>query len=349
MCNHLESVNPVLSPTQRPTPRSGWVKWLVVAVTASVGLWLLWGVLRANAAALSDLKGKGPDWRFVCCALACYVIAQVVPMARWCMLARAAGVPIRASEAFAMGVAGEAGNLVMPGANGGDAIKLGLVIRSGLPVAKLIVSSLADRITGLVGLLCIGLGAGLWQWSHASSALRTVTLVVGGLLGVGLVGLALATGQQVLGWALARCPRWPWVISLVGQITATMTAYRTKPGTLLAAVAISMLSQSLSLASLYCSGVAISRATAPSLASTLVGGPLVFISMAVPLPFGAIGVVEEMGEQLFSALGFAGGGLAMLAYRCCHTLAVAVLIACYWIARLLMRTIYRGVSGGGVS
>lgn len=344
----MESVNPVLLPTQRPTPRAKWAKWLVIAVTALVGLWLLWGVFRANATALADLKSKGPDWRFVGCALACYVFAQVVPMARWCMLARAAGVPVRVSEAFAMGVAGEAGNLVMPGANGGDAIKLGLVIRSGLPVAKLIVSSLADRITGLVGLLCIGLGAGLWQWHHASSALRTVTLVVGGLLGVGLVGLALATGQQVLGWALARCPRWPWVISFVGQITATMTAYRAKPGTLLAAVAISMVSQSLSLASLYCSGVAISRGSTPSLASTFIGGPLVFISMALPLPFGAIGVVEKMGEQLFSSLGFAGGGFAMLGYRCCHTLAVAVLIACYWIARLFMRTIYRGVSGEGV-
>jgi hypothetical protein len=139
------------------------------------------------------------------------------------------------------------------------------------------------------------------------------------------------------------------MISLVGQITATMTEYRTKPRTILAALAISMVSQSLSLASLYCSGVAISRASAPSLASTFVGGPLVFISMALPLPFGAIGVVEEMGEQLFSALGFAGGGLAMLGYRCCGTLAVAVLIASYWVTRLLMRTIYRGVSGEGVS
>lgn len=345
----MESVNPVLPPSQRPTSRAKWVKWPVLAVAALIGVWLLWGVFRANASALADLKSKGPDWRFVGCALLCYVIAQVMPMARWCMLARAAGVPIRASEAFEMGVAGEAGNLVMPGANGGDAIKLGLVIRSGLPVAKLIVSSLADRITGLVGLLCIGLGAGLWQWSHASSTLRSMTMVVGGLLGVVLAGLALATRPQVLGWALARCPRWPWAVSLAGQITAAMTAYGTKPGTLLAAVAISMVGQSLSLASLYCSGVAISRASAPSLASTLVGGPLVFVSMAVPLPFGAIGVVEEMGEQLFSALGFAGGGLAMLAYRCCGTLAAAVLIACYWIFRLLMRTFYCGVSGEGVS
>ena len=345
----MESVDPILTLSQRPTSRAKWVKWPVLAVAALIGVWLLWGVFRANASALADLKSKGPDWRFVGCALACYVIAQVMPMARWCMLARAAGVPIRASEAFAMGVAGEAGNLVMPGANGGDAIKLGLVIRSGLPVAKLIVSSLADRITGLVGLLCIGLGAGLWQWPHASSTLRSVTMVVGGLLGVVLAGLALATSPQVLGWVLARCPRWPWAVSLVGQLTSTMTAYGTMPGTLLAAVAISMLSQSLSLASLYCAGVAISRASAPSLASTLVGGPLVFVSMAVPLPFGAIGVVEEMGEQLFSSLGFAGGGLAMLAYRCCHTLAVAVLIACYWIFRLLMRTFYCGVSSEGVS
>lgn len=342
-------MTPGVAPSEQPASRARWAARIAIAGAALIGVWLLWGVLRANAAALADLKSRGPDWRFVAFALGCYLIAQVVPMARWCMLARAAGVPVRASEAFAMGVAGEAGNLVMPGANGGDAIKLGMVIRSGLPVAKLIASSIADRITGLVGLLCIGLAAGLWQWSHASSTLRSVTMVVGGLLGVGLAGLALATSPRVLAWALACCPRWPWAKSILGQITAAVTAYRARPVVLVAAVGISMVSQFFTLASLYCSGVAISRLAAPSLASTLVGGPLVFISTALPLPFGALGVVEEMGEQLFSALGFSGGGLAMLGCRCCHTMAVAVLVACYWIARLLMPTISRGVSGEGVS
>jgi glycosyltransferase 2 family protein len=347
--NQLDSVTPGPAPSHQPASRARWATRPVLAVAALIGAWLLWGVLRANAAALADLKSRGPDWRFVGGALACYLIAQVVPMARWCMLARAAGVPVGASEAFAIGVAGEAGNLVMPGANGGDAIKLGLVIRSGLPVAKLIASSLADRITGLIGLLCIGLGAGLWQWHAASSTLRSVTLVVGGLLGAGLAGLALATRPRVLGWAVACCPQWPWARSLVGQITAAVTAYRAKPATLVAAVGISMISQFFALASLYCSGVAISRLAAPSLESTLAGGPLVFISTALPLPFGALGVVEEMGEQLFSAIGFAGGGLAMLGCRCCHTMAVAVLIAFYWITRLVMPSFYRGVSGKGVS
>lgn len=116
-----------------------------------------------------------------------------------------------------------------------------------------------------------------------------------------------------------------------------------------AAVTIAMASTFFALASLYCSELAVSKSVAPSLAPTLVGGPLVFVLTAPLLPFGALGVVEEMGEHLFSALGFSGGGLAMLGYRCCHTLAVVVLIAFYWAARLVMPLIYRGVSGEGVS
>jgi hypothetical protein len=43
--------------------------------------------------------------------------------------------------------------------------------------------------------------------------------------------------------------------------------------------------------------------------------PLVFFTTAVPLPFGALGLSEEAGLQLFGLVGHPGGALTMMAFR----------------------------------
>jgi hypothetical protein len=43
--------------------------------------------------------------------------------------------------------------------------------------------------------------------------------------------------------------------------------------------------------------------------------PLTLFSMAVPLPFGALGLSEEVGQQLFQLVGHPSGALAMMGFR----------------------------------
>ena len=43
--------------------------------------------------------------------------------------------------------------------------------------------------------------------------------------------------------------------------------------------------------------------------------PLTLFSMAVPLPFGALGLSEEVGKQLFKLVGHPSGALAMMGFR----------------------------------
>ena len=43
--------------------------------------------------------------------------------------------------------------------------------------------------------------------------------------------------------------------------------------------------------------------------------PLTLFSMAVPLPFGALGLSEEVGQQLFKLVGHPSGALAMMGFR----------------------------------
>jgi glycosyltransferase 2 family protein len=44
-------------------------------------------------------------------------------------------------------------------------------------------------------------------------------------------------------------------------------------------------------------------------------GPLTLFTMAVPLPFGALGLSEEVGQQLFKLVGHPSGALAMMGFR----------------------------------
>ena len=43
--------------------------------------------------------------------------------------------------------------------------------------------------------------------------------------------------------------------------------------------------------------------------------PLTLFTMAVPLPFGALGLSEEVGDQLFKLVGHPSGALAMMGFR----------------------------------
>ena len=63
----------------------------------------------------------------------------------------------------------------------------------------------------------------------------------------------------------------------------------------------------------------IGRMLFPSMPTTLVQhflmGPLTLFTMAVPLPFGALGLSEEVGQQLFKLVGHPSGALAMMGFR----------------------------------
>jgi hypothetical protein len=61
--------------------------------------------------------------------------------------------------------------------------------------------------------------------------------------------------------------------------------------------------------------------------------PLTLFTMAVPLPFGALGLTEGVSDQLFQMVGHPSGGLAMMGFRVVMY-AGALIGACVYLARL---------------
>ena len=61
--------------------------------------------------------------------------------------------------------------------------------------------------------------------------------------------------------------------------------------------------------------------------------PLVFFTTAVPLPFGALGLSEEVSQQLFEMVAHPGGALAMMGFRIV-LYGSGLLSACVYVANL---------------
>jgi len=320
--------------------------WRVaILVAAIVGVRLTYGVLLDNSGVIADVVARGPRWAYVAGAVGFFLANQLITMVRWRWLARAAGVKMTFSDVLTLAAAGEAGNLVMPGANGGDAVKLGMIARQRLPLGRLAVVTVTDRVVGLLGLLSVGCVAGAWQWSGASPAVRAIAATVAVLLAVAAcVAWCLLHPQAVrLVRRVARLgPRWQ---AICGPVADVAELYGNRRGPLLGAVAVSAASQTCSLLAMFCSGQALVRDGAASVVATLLAGPLVLIATALPLPFGALGVTERVGQDLFASEGFAGGGLATLGYRFSQTLAIVLLVAGVWLYRFTRSQRKHGVVG----
>jgi uncharacterized membrane protein YbhN (UPF0104 family) len=329
-----EPLEPAGLQVARVAPWRAWAWRAAMLAAAVVAARLVYGVLLANSAAIADVAARGPRWGYVAAAVALFLANQMITLLRWRWLARAAGVPVTFSDALTLAAAAEAGNLVMPGANGGDAVKLGMIARRRLPLGRLAVVTVTDRVVGLVGLLSVGCAAGAWQWSGGSPAVRAIAATVALLLAAA-AGVAWCLlhprAVELVRRAAAMGPRRQAVCRPVADVAEL---YGTRRGSLLGAVALSALSQTCSLLAMFSSGHALVRDGAASAVATLLTGPLVLIATALPLPFGALGVTERIGQDLFAAEGFAGGGLATLGYRFSQTLAIVALVAGVGLFRL---------------
>ena len=96
---------------------------------------------------------------------------------------------------------------------------------------------------------------------------------------------------------------------------------------------MSMVNHSLNVLAFYLVG----RMLFPSMTTTLVDHflmvPLTLFTMAVPLPFGALGLTEGVSEQLLNLVGHPSGALTMMGFRVLMY-GGALIGACVYLAKL---------------
>lgn len=122
------------------------------------------------------------------------------------------GIPQHVKDTFRICLIGQFFNTCMPGAVGGDVVKLGYIIKETGKTSEAVACAVADRIIGMLGLLTIGAFALIWSWHEVleTPSLHNLTLVVFGLIGssaicsfLGFIALAKGRRAGLIVWGLA--------------------------------------------------------------------------------------------------------------------------------------------------
>ena len=190
----------------------------------------------------------------------------------------------------------------LPGAHGGDLVRLGLAYRSaGGGLSRLTFSVLVDRLAGLLSLLILGLIMVPALPPAYASRIEWVAAIA---LAAGVVGLvvALKSGDW-LARLLRRLPApvGPALANVVSELVAALRAYWTQPGRLTAALAISLAQYLLVLLALFLLGHAMGF-TDLSRAGYVIAGVWSTVANSLPITPGGIGVGEAAFAHVALAL-----------------------------------------------
>ncbi len=296
----------------RPSVPSWLVNVLLTALALGLlGLtvWMKWDQIR------EVFRGDHPiDGRLLAVAFAINVAGLVLTFVRWYCLVRALGLPFLLRDAVRLGFIGNVFNLVIPGAVGGDVIKAAFLCREQARKTQAVASMVIDRLLGLLGLFLLAGASGAWAWPGAGSDVRRLIVVVWLAVAAGVVGLTILFTPSLylpLERLFAGRKR---LQTLFAELVAMASAYRRRLGVVLAALAMAMGNHSLNVLSFYLVSKALFPSL-PTLAQHFLLVPLTLFTTAVPLPFGALGLTEQVSDQLFKLVSHPNGAVAMMGYR----------------------------------
>lgn len=317
-----------MTSTHPPHRRS----WLGIAAKVAVALFLLTLALEMNRHQIAAVFRRPIDWRLYALGLVLDVAGVLLAYSRWFLMVRALGLPFRPRDAVRLGFIGTFFNVVIPGSIGGDFVKAAYLCREQPRKAPAIASVVIDRLTSLVALFLLACGAGTLGWARLDPSVRR--LVVAAYVAAAVVGLILAVAfSPALDRHLARRFAHRKRLRLVlAELGATGAAYRRHPGIVVLGVAMGLGTYSLQILAFAAAGHALTPG-GPGLVLHFLIVPLVLFSTAIPLPFGALGVSENVSAELFRLADYSGGLVAMLAFRT-YIYTTAILGAGVYLANL---------------
>jgi uncharacterized membrane protein YbhN (UPF0104 family) len=294
----MESRAPALKQTDRVLARRRvWISLpkAALGVTLLAAL-VVWGKIDLNV--LLELT-DAPSAVVTC--LAFLFLALPVAALRWGIFLRALGVSIPFVTLFHFVAIGLLTNVLLLGSAGGDAIRGIYAWRAlGGSGARVAVSVIADRLSVLFAILFITLAFSLFYWHRmqqvpALAAVGTSIVAVAVACIIGICVLFAAPDlMRPLEVALLR---WPSVANLLAQMRQIILMLRTSPLSLLAAFALALVTQILTVFAVLALAEAI-KIGMLSAADYMFAVPLTLIVNALPLTPSGIGVGEAAFDQI---------------------------------------------------
>jgi glycosyltransferase 2 family protein len=298
----------------RPT-RNRALGLAVNAALVALAFSLLGFVIWQNRAKIHDVFSRHLDLRLLALAFAIYMVGIVLTFVRWFFLVRVIESRFALSATMLLGFIGLVFNLVIPGAVGGDLIKAAYLVRMHIKKTQAIASMVIDRIIGLLALFVLASIAGGLVWQTVPSDVRPLIMAAWVATGLGVLVLTAIFAQAFtrlfpgLGHGHSR------LHLIVAELKEMSTTYRRRLDVVATCGAISLMNHSLNVVAFYLVGRMLFPAMTTTLAQHFLMAPLTLFTMAVPIPFGALGLTEGVSDQLFNLVKHPSGGLAMMGFR----------------------------------
>jgi hypothetical protein len=288
---------------------------LVNASLVALAFGLMGYTIYRNRDQIRAVLRQDLDVRLFALGFAFYFTSLLLTFVRWFWLVRAIEPRFPLRSTFLLGFIGNVFNLVIPGAVGGDLIKAAYLVRMKINRTQAVASMVIDRVLGLLGLFLLAGVAGALAWPRAGADVRRLIVLAWVLLALGALGLAAIFGQ-----ALTR--RFPGLLhghgrlpAILRELKAMSETYRRRLGIVFAGLALATLGHVLNVLAFYTASRTLFPTGLPSLAEHFLMVPLILLTMVVPLPGGALGLSEQVSQQLFTLAAHPGGALAMMAFR----------------------------------
>jgi glycosyltransferase 2 family protein len=283
----------------------------IIGIALVVYLW------RSGAIRWAAVAGLLTQWKLAVAALALLFLDATVLAWRLRILLLPRGFHLPLSFAFRLTLIGTFFNSCLPGATGGDFVKI-YYATEGNPGRATEVGTiiLLDRLTGMFALMVLPLlllpfFPGLLK---VSPELRAVLWLVTGLAAATMVGALMCFSERI-----RRSTPAEWVISklpfgrFLGIVYDTVHAYRRHPAPLFAAVGISFVAHLLASSVAMLSSLAMRPGEFAWKMCVVI--PIGFAANALPVTPGGLGVGEAAFSKLFALAGLTGGAEALLGWR----------------------------------
>jgi uncharacterized membrane protein YbhN (UPF0104 family) len=332
----LSTVETVESAPEPPKPRRSHVGLVVNAALILLAFGLLALVLNQNRKQISDVLSHRLDLRLLLAGVLVFQTSLILTYVRWYTLVRVIESRFTLRATLLLGFIGYVFNLVIPGAVGGDLIKAAYLVQMRIRKTQAVASMVIDRILGLLGLFLLAsiAGAVAWGWGDTTPVVRRLIVAAWVATGAGTLLLAAVFGQVFTRFMPASKQSGHGRLAMIVSELKTMSStYRSRLGVVFLGLCLSVLGHVLNVLAYFLMGRMLFPDMTTTLAQHFLMGPLTLFTMAVPLPFGALGLSESVGDQLFGLVGHPSGGLAMMGFRvlmyACGLIGACVYLANY--------------------
>nr|WP_303652807.1 lysylphosphatidylglycerol synthase transmembrane domain-containing protein [Paludisphaera mucosa] len=277
---------------------------------------LLAVVVNQNRAKILEVFSRKLDLRLLLVGIAIFQLSVMLTFVRWYALVRVIEPRFTLRSTFLLGFIGYVFNLVIPGAVGGDLIKAAYLVRMHIRKTQAVASMVIDRILGLLGLFVLASIAGVAAWGMATPAVQRLILAAWVATAAGLLLLAAIFGRLFTRLLPASMqPHHGKLGTIFSELNTMASTYRSRLGVVLLALGMSVVGHSINVFAFYLMGRMLFPEMTTTLGQHFLMGPLTLFTMAVPLPFGALGLSEGVADQLLGLVGHPSGALAMMAFR----------------------------------